>query len=147
VIRADNRRVEVARKSGELIASTTSSVRVLETAGPPVIYLPPSDVDLRQLVLTKAGSVCEWKGLATYYDLSPASNDPADVGISNVGWRYESPFDGYEELASMISFYPAKLVCRVDGETVRPQHGGFYGGWVTDEIVGPWKGEPGTQDW
>ena len=64
-----------------------------------------------------------------------------------MAWSYPEPFDGYESLTAYFSFYPARLDCAVNGERVRPQPGGFYGGWVTDELVGPFKGEPGTEDW
>ena len=64
-----------------------------------------------------------------------------------IGWSYGAPIDGFASIAGWISFYPGRIACRVDDEVVRPQAGGFYGGWITDEIVGPFKGEPGTRGW
>ncbi len=139
VIVADTRRVVVGDADAP-IADTVAAVRVLETASPPTFYLPPDDVDRTRLVQADGSSFCEWKGSARYW----ATHDRPDEPI---GWDYPSPFDDFGSLAGFLSFYPARVRCTVDGEVVRPQGGGFYGGWVTDEIVGPFKGDPGTQGW
>jgi uncharacterized protein (DUF427 family) len=134
---------EVIVRLGELvIAKTTNSVRVLETASPPTFYIPPADIKLELLHKTSGSSFCEWKGAATYWSLN-ASNQK----VNNVGWSYELPSLRFASIQNYLSFYPAKLECTVDGEFVRPQPGGFYGGWVTDEIIGPYKGESGTGGW
>jgi len=117
----DSREV-VVRSGKQLLARTRSAVRVLETAGPPVFYLSPADVDTDLLAPGQGESLCEWKGDAAYHQLAS--------GIR--GW---------------YSFYPALLDCRVDDVPVSPQPGGFYGGWVTPELVGPFKGERGSEDW
>ncbi len=136
---ADDRRVVVG-DPGDPLASTSSALRVLETAGAPTFYLPPGDVRRDRLVEVPGTSLCEWKGRARYWALV---DDPGEV----IGWDYPEPFDDYRQLAGYLSFYPGRIHCTVAGEVVRPQPGGFYGGWVTDEIVGPIKGEPGTGGW
>ncbi len=140
IIVPDVRRVVVGPDDDAPIADTTASVRVLETASPPTFYLPPGDVDRDRLVPADGSSFCEWKGPARYWADRARPDEP-------IGWEYPSPFDDFAALAGFLSFYPARVRCLVDGEVVRPQAGGFYGGWVTDEIVGPFKGEPGTQGW
>ena len=135
----DDRPIEVLIGS-EPVARTSGARRVLETASPPTFYLPPDDVDLSLLVAVPGGSWCEWKGEAHYF--APAG-DPRQP----VAWCYPTPTPEFEAIAGWLSFYPGRVECRVDGQRVRPQDGGFYGGWVTDEIVGPWKGEHGTGGW
>ena len=90
----------------------------------------------------KHRSVCEWKGTAEYFDLRL---DTATIPL--FAWRYREPPAKYFDIVDRVSFYPHKLECFVDGERVRPQSGGFYGGWVTSDIVGPVKGTPGTAGW
>ena len=136
----DRRRVEVF-SAGQRIASSTGCCRVLETASPPTFYIPPADIDWRHLSAAAGRSVCEWKGAASYWGLS------AQPQLGAVGWSYPQPAPAFEIIKDYVSFYPACLACFVDGERVRPQPGRFYGGWVTAEIVGPFKGEPGTGRW
>lgn len=141
-IASDPRRVTV-KAGDELIADTRRAVRVLETASPPTFYLPPDDVRLELLRRTPGDSFCEWKGQATYWNV----HLPDGTRLEAAGWSYEHPTAAFAEIAGWLSFYPARLRCTVADEPVRPQAGGFYGGWVTDEIVGPHKGEPGTGGW
>ena len=131
---ADDRLVEVGL-GDRIVARTRRAVRVLETASPPTFYLPPGDVEMDWLVPSGARSFCEWKGIAVDLDLRD--------GPRSVGWRYPETFPEFEAIAGWPAFYPARLECFVDGERVRPQPGGYYGGWLTREIVGPVKGEPG----
>lgn len=139
-IEMDSRLVEV--KSGEqLVASSRRSLRVLETASPPTFYLPPLDVNWSLLRPAAGSSVCEWKGTATYWRLA---SDPSGKAV---GWSYPDPSPAFVRIRDYVSFYPAALACFVAGERVRPQPGRFYGGWVTNEIVGPFKGAPGTEHW
>ena len=128
---------------GELIADSTRALRVLETSHPPTIYLPPEDVQMELLEASAArGSVCEWKGRAEYLDLgSPTGPKTA------VAWRYRDPTARYEALRDYIAFFPGRLVCRLDDERVQAQLGDFYGGWVTSDLIGPFKGAPGTAGW
>ncbi|MEN8175382.1 MAG: DUF427 domain-containing protein [Pseudomonadota bacterium] len=135
----DKRLVEV-RAGGLLLARSARAVRVLETGSPPTIYLPREDADLNLLQRTKAQSFCEWKGEAGYFDLVTA-----ETRLEKVAWSYEQPFPAFTGIAGYLSFYPQRVECFVDGERVRPQAGGYYGGWVTDEVVGPYKGQPGTE--
>lgn len=130
----DPRPVEV-RFEGRVIASTTRAIRVLETASPPTFYVRPEDVDRAALVPSGRTSMCEWKGQAVDFDLAD--------GPASVAWCYPRVFPEFAEIAGWFAFYPARVECFVDDERVRPQPGGYYGGWITDEIVGPVKGEPG----
>jgi uncharacterized protein (DUF427 family) len=122
-----------------VIADTRRAMRVLETASPPTYYLPPEDADFTRLIDAPGSSFCEWKGRANYYGLA--------TGGGVVGWQYRDPAPAFAAIAGYLSFYPALLTCTVDGERVRPQPGDFYGGWITDDITGPFKGEPGTGHW
>lgn len=133
-------RVEVSVRFGAVeIARSSRSLRVLETGSPPTYYVPPDDVE-RQLLEPAGGrSRCEWKGEAHYWDLRGAGR-----GLPRVAWSYPEPFPGFRELADHLAFYPGRLECFVGRIRARPQPGGFYGGWVTPELVGPFKGEPGT---
>ena len=138
---ADPRRVEV-RRGALLIADTEGAYRVLETASPPTFYLPPDDVRMEWLELEPGGSLCEWKGHAQY--LALRANETT---IEHVAWCYPRSRQYFQAIAGYVAFYPVKVECYVAGERVRPQAGDYYGGWVTDEIVGPHKGEPGTNGW
>ena len=139
---ADDRLVEVVH-GGVTIASTTGAIRVLETSHPPGYYLPPGDVETELLVAEPQSSVCEWKGRARYWGLSIGG-----VELRSVAWSYPDPAPGFESIAGYLSFYPGRVdACYVGGERVVPQAGDFYGGWILDEIVGPFKGDPGTWGW
>lgn len=129
--------------SGQVIAETRQPIRVLETYHPPVYYLWPEDLVTEYLVLSPHRSFCEFKGEAHYYSIVVDG-----VKRNNVAWYYPEPLPGYEELANYVAFYAWALdEATVDGEQVTPQPGHFYGGWITSEIEGPFKGEPGTTGW
>ena len=137
----DKRLVEV-RVGATLIARTHQAVRVLETASPPTFYIPPGDVDMGLLHPASGQSFCEWKGRAHYYDLvTPHAR------AGQVAWSYAEPFEAFADIAGYLAFYPGRVECTIDGERVRAQAGGFYGGWITNEVVGPFKGDPGTTGW
>ncbi len=125
-----------------IIAESRRTIRVLETASPPTFYIPPSDVRIEFLVGGRGASHCEWKGDASYWSLR---TDGAE--IPNIGWSYGQPYSEFMAIQGYSSFYPAKVECYVGGERVQPQPGGFYGGWITREVLGPFKGEPGTGGW
>lgn len=135
----DGRSVEVHDAEGRLLARTGHAVRVLETSHPPTFYVPPGAVVPGALEPTTGASLCEWKGRAEYVAVA-GTTEP-------VGWRYPSPYPDFADHAGWVAFYPGRVACTVDGERVRPQAGGFYGGWITDDVVGPFKGEPGTSGW
>lgn len=137
----DSRQITV-RLGEVLIAQTTAAIRVLETASPPTIYIPPSDVCFDSLESAPSQSFCEWKGAATYWSLRTAAGP-----LKNIGWSYSSPVPSFAAIKDYLSFYPRQVECYIDSQRVRGQDGGFYGGWVTDEIVGPHKGAPGTSGW
>lgn len=142
-LRPSDRIVRIVH-GGEVIAESRRTIRVLETAGAPVWYLPPADVRLDLLRPSgSAHTVCEWKGVAVYLDLAVGR-----TVVARAGWSYPSPQRGYEAIAGHIAFYAASVdEATVDGELVRPQPGGFYGGWITDDVIGPFKGEPGSEGW
>jgi uncharacterized protein (DUF427 family) len=138
---ADTREVVVRWGTLE-VARTRRALRILETAHPPSFYLPLSDVAAQYLRPGTGTSLCEWKGPATYWTLEDGARR-----LVNVAWSYPRPFAGAEALRDCIAFYPASLDCRVGGARVTPQPGEFYGGWVTPELVGPFKGAPGSSAW
>lgn len=125
------------------IAETRSAIRILETASPPTVYLPRSDIRMDLLVSSQGGSFCEWKGSATYWSIRLSSG----TTLKNAAWSYDTPSQRFSSIENYLSFYPAIVDCFINDEEVRPQPGGFYGGWVTDEIVGPYKGDTGTSHW
>lgn len=128
---------------GRLIADTTRAMRVLETSHPPAYYVPPEDFVAGALVPAEGSSFCEFKGRAAYYDIVGG-----ETVAPGAGWYYPSPSRGFEQIAGFVSVYPGRMDrCTVDGETVTPQEGGFYGGWITANIVGPFKGGTGTWGW
>ncbi len=137
----DGRRVQVHCR-GRVIADSRRTYRVLETASPPTFYIPPSDAVAERLRPVPGRSYCEWKGAASYWGLA----DQGSTGEA-IGWSYPESTADFAPIAGYFAFYPARAECRIDGERVQPQPGGFYGGWVTHEIVGPFKGEPGTGQW
>ena len=128
-----------------LIAETSHSLRVLETSHPPVYYIPLAFVAPGALEPSGGpASLCEWKGSAIYYDVI----GPGARRVRRAAWGYPNPSPGYEQLLGTVAFYPAGMdECTVDGERVTPQPGGFYGGWITSGITGPFKGGPGTLGW
>ena len=138
-IRSDSRLVEVIA-DGVTIARSAQTYRVCETASPPTFYVPPQDISPDLLVSVRGSSYCEWKGLAVYLALAAQPEQP-------VAWSYPRPRVRFRKLRDYISFYPSRVACYVAGERVRPQAGGFYGGWITSEITGPFKGDPGTGNW
>ena len=137
----DTREVVVLWDAREIVR-TRDAVRVLETGHPPSFYLPMRDVDRRFLGAAPGSSLCEWKGPARYWSLVDG-----DDALPAVAWSYPKPLPGAEVLADRIAFYPSQLTCLVDGARVMPQPGGFYGGWITPELTGPFKGAAGSEGW
>ena len=129
--------------NGETIADTHHAKRVLETSHPPVYYIPLEDVKQEYLSLTSRSTFCEWKGQAAYYTLIVGDRIAEDVA-----WFYPNPTDSFSEIKDYVAFYPSRMeACYVDGEQVTSQPGDFYGGWITSDIVGPFKGTAGTWGW
>jgi len=136
------KRVTIVHR-GVIVADSDRCWRVLETSHPPVYYVPRADVAPGVLSPASGSSFCEFKGTASYWDLAAG-----DVRVRAAAWSYEDPSEGYAELAGAVAFYPGRVdQCTVGGERVRPQEGDFYGGWITDDITGPFKGAPGTMGW
>jgi uncharacterized protein (DUF427 family) len=129
--------------NGETIADTQRSKRILETSHPPVYYIPPEDVRMDLLTPAQRATFCEWKGAASYYTLTVGGKS-----VEQAAWFYPRPSARYAGIKGYVAFYPSKMdACYVDGEQVTSQPGAFYGGWITREIVGPFKGDPGAMDW
>lgn len=129
--------------NGIKIADSFETKRILETSHPPVYYIPPHDIKMTYLLEAGAGSFCEWKGRANYYSLRVNKKR-----AERAAWYYPEPLQSYKEIKDYIAFYAGPLDgCFIDGEKVLPQPGEFYGGWITKEVVGPFKGEPGTEWW
>ena len=129
---------------GVVVAETTRAHRVLETSHPPIYYIPPDDILDGALQRSGGrGSMCVWKGAATYYDVVVG-----DKRVERAAWTYLSPTLAFAAIRDAVAFYPELMDgCTVDGEVVAPQPGSFYGGWITSDLVGPSKGEPGTAGW
>ncbi|MEO0814276.1 MAG: DUF427 domain-containing protein [Myxococcota bacterium] len=131
------------RFAGRVIAQTGRAFRVLETSHPPTYYLPPDAFVEGVLVPARGSSVCEWKGVASYFDVVVGAER-----ASRAGWCYPTPTPNFEPMAGYVSIYAHLMEgCFVDGEKVQAQEGDFYGGWITSQVVGPFKGAPGTWGW
>ena len=127
----------------KLIVDSRSAYRVLETSHPPTYYFSPDTVRAEFLIAVQGSTFCEWKGSASYYDLLVG-----DHRVSRAAWYYHNPNSAYDPIRNYISFYPGKMdECVVDGELIEAQEGDFYGGWITEDIVGPFKGASGTGFW
>lgn len=136
------RRVRV-ELGGEVIAESSRALRVLETSSPPTIYVPREDVRIDCLREAKGTTVCEWKGTASYFDAIVG-----DHVRPRAAWTYPDPKPAFEAIRDHLAFYAGRVdACWLDDEPVTPQGGRFYGGWITAEIEGPFKGEPGTEGW
>jgi uncharacterized protein (DUF427 family) len=140
-IRPERRPVSVAA-DGHRVAFSERAIRICETAGAPVVYIPAEDIEPGILKPTSGKTLCEYKGAASYFDLAVGS-----LLIERAAWTYAQPTAAYAQLRDHFSFYPALVECRLGDERVRPQPGRFYGGWVTAEITGPLKGAPGSEGW
>ena len=128
---------------GTVIADSGRALRVLETAGAPVYYVPREDVRMDLLAPTLHSTHCEWKGDAGYWSVAIDGRT-----VENVAWSYEAPKAGFEAITGHLAFYASRVdEAWVGDERATPQPGGFYGGWVTTRIVGPIKGEPGSAGW
>jgi uncharacterized protein (DUF427 family) len=128
---------------GRTLAETGRALRVLETSHPPVYYLPPEDVRMQHLLPRSHSSFCEWKGRAVYFDVRVG-----DRSAEAAAWAYPDPAPRFAELRDHVAFYAHLMdACYVGGERAEPQPGGFYGGWVTSDVVGPFKGAPGSWGW
>ncbi|GAC1475615.1 MAG: DUF427 domain-containing protein [Candidatus Dormibacteraceae bacterium] len=128
---------------GITIARSGSALRVLETSHPPTIYFPPADVRLELLKPAKRATWCEWKGQASYFDIA-AEHQTSSLAA----WSYAEPALAYRALKDHVAFYPGRVdACFIDDERVTAQPGDFYGGWITVDIVGPFKGAAWTAGW
>jgi len=138
------RRVRV-QLGGVTIADCADAFRVLETSHPPVLYVPPGDITAGVLSPTPRArrTLCEWKGLATYLDVRGGGRFETAAA-----WTYPEPVPAFAPLRDHVAFYPSRMdACLLDDERVAAQDGDFYGGWITADIEGPFKGAPGTLGW
>lgn len=129
---------------GVVIAQTRRGYRALETSHPPTYYIPAEDVRQDMLQPRPGTTVCEWKGAAHYWDVV----GPTGRRARGATWAYPKPFVGFEAIAGHFAFYAKHMdQCRVNGAVARPQPGGFYAGWVTPDLAGPFKGDKGSTGW
>jgi uncharacterized protein (DUF427 family) len=128
---------------GRTIAETRRAVRTIETSHPPTYYFPPDDVIAGAVLPVGGTSFCEWKGIARYFDVRSGA-----IVRPNAAWAYADPTAPFSILRDYVAFYAAAMdACFVDDEMVLPQPGGFYGGWITSRVSGPYKGVPGSDGW
>jgi len=141
-VERSRRRIRVVL-GGETIVDTIRALRVLEMSHPPVFYVPLDEVAEGVLWPSDGRTtVCEWKGTASYYDVRAGGRE-----VERGAWTYRDPIAGFEEIREAVAFYPGRVdACLVDGERVTPEAGDFYGGWITSEVVGPFKGDPAAAD-
>lgn len=133
-------RIEFA---GQTIADTSRANRVCETASPPTYYLPLKDIKAEYLQPSDRTTFCEWKGAARYWSVRVGNRI-----AQNAAWSYPEPEKDFEPIRDYLAFYPGKMdACYIGDEKVNAQAGDFYGGWITKNIVGPFKGKPGTEGW
>ena len=129
--------------AGRTIAATDRAFAVLETSHPPVYYLPPDCFQDGVLEPAPGGSYCEWKGMARYWTLV-AGNRRAEAAA----WSYPDPTPAFTAIRDHLAVYAGPMdACFVGDEQVTPQPGGFYGGWITGNLKGPFKGVPGSMGW
>ena len=129
--------------NGQEIARSANAKRVLETSHPPVYYIPQGDIQMEYLHSIPGTTYCEWKGQAHYFDVIVDQKK-----VEKAAWSYPEPTPKFKPIAGHLAFYPHKMdACYVGDEQVEAQKGGFYGGWITSRIVGPFKGEAGTAGW
>ncbi len=139
-IQRDSRTVLIIL-NGNRICETRKALKVMETASPPSFYIPRSDIDLSYLKINQEVTFCEWKGMANYY------GDSSDSELKSICWYYPNPKSYFTSIKDHLAFYPARVDCFINNEKVNAQKGGFYGGWVTKEIIGPFKGDDQTLGW
>ncbi|MEA1072960.1 DUF427 domain-containing protein [Sphingomonas sp. LY160] len=128
---------------GQVVADSSASVVTLETSHPPSYYIPPHDIAPGVLRQADGSSFCEWKGTALYWDVVFG-----DLVLPRVGWSYPDPTRAFASLRDHVAFYAGPFDrCTVDGMPVTPQPGNFYGGWITPDLAGPFKGIAGRMGW
>ncbi len=132
----------VVRFAGVVVADSTRTHRVLETSQPPAYYVPPEDVRLDLLEESTRRTFCEWKGHASYHDVVALGRR-----ASAAAWTYQDPVDAFEAIRGHLALYPQLLECSLDDEPVVANEGTTYGGWITTDVVGPFKGGAGTAHW
>ncbi len=141
-VEAATRRVRV-EFGGRTIADSTRALRVCETSSPPVYYIPQADIALEHVGSSERTSFCEWKGVARYHTIRVG-----DRVAKAAAWSYPEPDPGFEAIRDHIAFYARRMDgCWVGEDRAEPQPGFFYGGWITPELVGPFKGVPGSEGW
>ncbi len=122
---------------GTRICETYDCQRVLETFHPPTYYMPPQAMRIDLLIENPRRSFCEWKGVAKYWDLVIA-----EEYLVGAIWSYPNPTTKFKSLTGWYALYPGRMShCSVNGEKVIPQPGKFYGGWITSQVLGPFKGD------
>lgn len=135
-------RIRVVHR-GVTVADTTTAIRILETSQPPAYYIPRADIAVGVLAPSRGRSLCEWKGIATYWSVAVDG-----MVAEHAAWSYEDPTAPYVAIRGHLAFYAQVMdECWVGEERVVANPGAFYGGWITSDVVGPFKGDPGTEHW
>ncbi len=128
---------------GTTIVDAPHAMRVLETSQAPAYYVAAESVALRYLDGSDKRTGCEWKGVATYADLVVGDRRARDAA-----WTYSDPTPAFAPIRDHWAFYAQSVdECWVDDERVDPNDGDFYGGWITGNVTGPFKGGHGTMFW
>jgi uncharacterized protein (DUF427 family) len=142
-VRAIDAHVRIVH-NGITLVDTRQAIQILETSQAPGYYFSRADIALEHLTQSRHTSYCEWKGQATYWAVL-ATTTPS---VADVAWSYDNPTPAYAAITGYLAFYPQKVdECWVNDYRVVPNPGDFYGGWITPDVVGPFKGAPGTRMW
>jgi uncharacterized protein (DUF427 family) len=142
IIEREDRRIRIEH-DGCILVNSIGAYRVLETSSPPVYYMPLDDVQTQYLEPSEHTTLCEWKGIANFWSIRVD-----DRYVENAAWSYPEPWTGYGDIQHYIGFNAHKVdACFVGSHKVKPQPGKYYGGWITPEVVGPFKGIPGSKQW
>lgn len=129
--------------AGVLIAESRQAIKIVETSCPPVYYVPPEHIHMQYMEKVRGGTLCEWKGLAQYWSICVGK-----IVVEPAAWSYPDPEAAYSTIRDYLAFYPSKMdACMIDSQIAVPQESDYYGGWITPNVVGPFKGAPGTEEW
>ena len=130
--------------AGVTVVDAPSTLRVLETSQAPAYYVAFDHVADEYLRASSGRpTLCEWKGVASYADIVVG-----DRVAERAAWSYADPTPPFAAIRGHWAFYAQAVdECWVDDERVAPNDGDFYGGWITSNVTGPFKGGPGTLLW
>lgn len=135
-----NKRVRAVWK-GEVLAESRKAFKCCDLGNAPVYFLPPQDVAMEWMRPTEQRTHLEWMGVASYWQINVKRNllESACISLTQASAQYG-------KLNNYFAFHAGLLDCEVDGHKVYPQKSRKHIGWITPELVGPFKGEPGVDD-